>query len=119
MLFRSLAAAAVRSPGDPVDRVRGYVTGVFRLEELLAYSWREIDTEDLDVRLYDVTDPTAPTVMWTNERGSEVRVGAETGPEPGLFAMRSELALFNRRWSVWVRPRPAFLWHYPLSLVRR
>lgn len=114
-----LAAAAVRRPGDPVDRVQGYVTGVFRLEELLAYSWREIDTEYLDVRLYDVTDPTAPTVMWTNERGSEVRMGAKIGPETGLFAMRSELTLFNRRWSVWVRPRPAFLWYYPLSLVRK
>lgn len=112
-----LAAAAVRADREGDSPVVGYITGVLVVEQMLASAWQDIDTDHLTIRMFDVTDPSSPTMMWSSEPEPNAIGTVEVGPERGIFSSRSEIVLFDRRWAVWVRPKPSFLLYYPISLV--
>lgn len=113
-----LAAAPVRG-SDGGGLVEGFVTGVLLIDDLLAYAWREIDIRYLTVRVFDVSNPAAPMLLWSSDRRTNVSPERPETIDTGLFSARSDFALFDRLWSVWVRPTPEFLIHYPLTLVGR
>ncbi len=109
-----LAAAPVRLRGHQRPAVDGYITSVIMVNDLLNASWREIDIEHVSVRVYDVTRASSPILIWDNEGEDAEHDDPKAGAESGVFSRHTELVLFNRRWSVWVRPRPSFL----LSFLR-
>jgi len=113
-----LAAAPVRGSGAG-GAVEGFVTGVLLIDDLLAHSWREIDIRYLTVRVFDVSNPAAPMLLWSSDGRTNFSAERPEAIGTGVLSARSDFALFDRRWSVWVRPTPEFLIKYPLTLIGR
>ena len=59
----------------------------------------------------------SPVLMWSSDESAYSQDDRSHGIGTGFLSARSDVAVFDRRWSVWVRPKPGFLIHYPLTLI--
>lgn len=104
--------------GDrPPGVYQGGMLGIYRIDTLLEATWPDRALRQLDVALYDVTDPKAPFLLWTGEPG------ADMGRMPDIpvqsimpFSLVTrDVPVWDRTWRVVTRAKPGFLLYYPTS----
>ncbi|MBI4880777.1 MAG: CHASE domain-containing protein [Planctomycetes bacterium] len=60
-------------------RLAGCVLGVCSVRQLMASAWSAVQTDHLDVRVQDVTDPARPYLLWRNVAGERPGPGGAHG----------------------------------------
>ena len=98
------------TPANPAERrqeIRGYVTGAFRLGELVEIAVQDLPRDGVAVALFDLRDPGKPGLLYADARWPN-RVAEPHGPreQPEPFD------LGGRRWEVRVAATDDFLETY-------
>ena len=100
-------------PGSPIswkNDLVGFVVGVFRVEDLVKAAIPELDDPEMGIRVEDVTDPTAPTLLYASPAmpgGDPSRGSGDSGGsrfEPGYLVGVSNLEQGGRTWRLAFAP---------------
>jgi signal transduction histidine kinase/CheY-like chemotaxis protein/sensor domain CHASE-containing protein len=102
-------AARGPSPSWEEDLV-GFAVGVFRVEDLVKAATPQPDDQEMGVRVEDVTDPTAPTLLYaspTMPSGDSSRGSGDSGGsrlEPGYLVGVTNFEQGGRTWRLAFAP---------------
>jgi len=110
--------AVCQDESTTAGRQEGYALGVYSIERLLNAAWQHVSLGHLVVRVFDVTDPSSPHLLWSNSRGIEQPglIEADDGRLSGaMWAITRTVDVCGRAWKVTTQARPSFLLHYPFS----
>ena len=95
--------------GTPETNLLGYMAGAYRIETLLTAALNSTTMQGLDVYLFDVTDPAAPSRLYTSSEvagppsPSIVNVQELAVLQTGLH-MTAPLTMAGRQWLLVARP---------------
>jgi serine/threonine protein kinase len=100
------------------DHPEGYVLGVFKIDEVMASAWRNVDARHLAIQVFDVTEPDHVHLVWSNLASADSApsvANATSVASPGLLSASRRLSLWNRNWLIVATPRLGFVFLYPFS----
>jgi diguanylate cyclase (GGDEF)-like protein len=102
-----------RDAGDTLEERRaalvGYMTGVFRVADLVASSVKNVDSEEIEVALRDTAAADSEQLLYSNQRPRHEDAGA--GLMPGRKGIVHEVVIdvAGRRWILTASPTSRYL----------
>ena len=111
----SCESGSLRNGADLCPDLRGFVVGVFRLDELLASVFAAPLWQDLNLRLSDVSSGVEPVVIATHPTDNKARPRVDPTSRRRALVSRQRFEQAGRLWELEVQPRPSFFLSRPPS----
>lgn len=108
-------SGSVRTVADSCQDLRGFVVGVFQLDELLASVFAAPLWQDLNLHLSDVTSGAEPLLMARYPTENETKPRVDDTSRRRALMGRRRFGQAGRLWELEVKPRPSYFLNRPPS----